>query len=416
MPPPPPPPASEEGHRAEPRRRRGRQESNQLQVPADDSFRRESSFDASFERDGQLRSSHRPKEAENTSQYYGDTEDDELDAAQTDHRRKERKRAPEGDVTVSPPQTPRPARKISTSSYGSVSARPTRSVSFDDGYTPTMSHPPQRHKSRESLGSESSLHSTGYRVRSHSGASETSLSSNPLNHEPWRAKAAAQRPHSRSRRSRSQGEATYSANAGRRRRSRTPTAGDTNRLYQPRRSRSRGSLPDAPSRSAAPSQHSNSRDTSMLADDSFSDAYSHGYASGKCFLFPPHTSLSLSLHACFCTLSLTAPHLTASFHSTSVLQYDQDTWASLPKVLHRSCMLSVPCLLPLVLQACVSTCYCCSSHRPSIYLCESKHYGFKICCIQITHCTFIPVLGCLRFLAGLSYSARNVSFGRHWCS
>jgi len=156
-----------------------------------------------------------------------------------------------------------------------------------------MSHLPQRQKSRESLESESSLPSAGYRMRSHSGASETSLSSNPLNHEPWRAKAFAQRPHSRPRRSRSQGEATYSANAGRRRRSRTPTAGDTNRLYQPRRTRSRGSLPDTPSRSAAPSQPSNSRDTSMLADDSFSDAYSHGYASGKCFLFPPSTSLCM---------------------------------------------------------------------------------------------------------------------------
>ena len=307
MPPPPPPPlpASDEEYREEPKRRHGRQESNLLHVPTDDSFRRESSFDASFERDRRQRSSRRPKEAENASQYYGDSED-ELDTADDDFKRKDGSKGPTGDMTLSPPQTPRPARKISTGSYGSVSTRPTRSVSFDDGYTPTMSHPPQHRKSRESLGSEPSLYSTGYRARSHSGASETSLSSNPLNYEPWRAKAFAQRPHSRPRRSRSQGEVTYSANAGRRRRSRTPTAGDANRLYQPRRTRSRGSLPDTPSRSAAPSQPSNSRDTSMLADDSFSDAYSHGYASGKCFLFPPSTSLCMPM-----TVLLTL-HLTAS--------------------------------------------------------------------------------------------------------
>ena len=297
VPPPPPLPDSDEEYREEPRRRHGRQESNLLRVPADDSFHRESSFDASFERD-RPHSSRRRKETESTSQYYGDTED-ELDAVEDDFKSKGERKSPKSDVTLSPPHTPRPARKISTGSYGSVSTRPTRSVSFDDGYTPTMSHLPQRQKSRESLGSESSLPSAGYRMRSHSGASETSLSSNPLNHEPWRAKAFAQRPHSRPRRSRSQGEATYSANAGRRRRSRTPTAGDTNRLYQPRRTRSRGSLPDTPSRSAAPSQPSNSRDTSMLADDSFSDAYSHGYASGKCFLFPPSTSLCMPLTVLF---------------------------------------------------------------------------------------------------------------------
>ena len=291
VPPPPPLPDSDEEYREEPKRRHGRQESNLLRVPADDSFHRESSFDASFERDRQ-HSSRGRKETESTSQYYGDTED-EPDTVEDDFKSKGERKSPKSDVTLSPPHTPRPARKISTGSYGSVSTRPTRSVSFDDGYTPTMSHPPQRQKSRESLGSESSLPSAGYRMRSHSGASETSLSSNPLNHEPWRAKAFAQRPHSRPHQSRSQGEATYSANAGRRRRSRTPTAGDTNRLYQPRRTRSRGSLPDTPSRSAAPSQPSNSRDTSMLADDSFSDAYSHGYASGKCFLFPPSTSLCM---------------------------------------------------------------------------------------------------------------------------
>ena len=293
MPPPPEPPVSEDSYRKEPRRRLA-PESNRLQVPEDSSFRQEDSSDVSFEKDRQPRARRR-----NTEQYYSDSENDELEG-QGIEKRKDRKKPTADEVTVSPPHTPRPARKISTSSYGSVS-RVARSVSFDDGYTPTMSHAPSTAKSRESLASESSLHSTGYRMRSHSGASETSLSSNPLTHEPWRAKAAAQAksPNSR-RRARSQGEPTYSAHSGRRRRSRTPNATDANRLYQPRRTRSRGSLPDAPSRSAAPSLHSKSHDTSMLADDSFSDAYSHGFASGKCFPFPslcmPARTVPLTLH------------------------------------------------------------------------------------------------------------------------
>ncbi|KAL8594119.1 hypothetical protein ACOMHN_000830 [Nucella lapillus] len=274
MPPPPAPPGSEQHYSEEPRRRR-RHDSKHLSVPGD-SFYRESSFDTSFDKD---RKGSRPyKSRELASSYYGDSEDD-LESTGARIARREKKKMAQEDVAVSPPQTPRPARKISTSSYGSVSARIARSVSFDDGYTPTMSHPPRHSKSRESLGTEASYHSTSYRPRSYSGASETSVTSNPLNHEPWRAKAVAQRPSSRSHRSQAQGEPTYSANAGRRRRSRPPSASDTNRLYQPRRTRSRTSLPDSPTRSTTPSGHSKSREASLMADDSFSDAYSHGYAS-----------------------------------------------------------------------------------------------------------------------------------------
>ncbi|XP_070210351.1 serine/arginine repetitive matrix protein 2-like isoform X2 [Littorina saxatilis] len=281
MPPPPAPPVPEGGeYREEPRRRRQREESNKLLHPMGNSFHRESSFDASFEKETHGVRSGKGQGRDGASAYYGDTED-ELDDGEDAFTEAPVKPSPVGDTTVSPPQTPKPARKISTGSYGSVTPRPMRSVSFDDGYTPTMSNPPRRHRSKDSLASETSLHSMGYRVRSHSGASQTSVGSNPLMNDPWRAKAGTLHPpHSRSRRSRSIGEPTYSANAGRRRRSRTPNASDANRLYQPRRTRSRTSLPEAPGRGGAPSLPRQSpHDTSLLADDSFCDALSHGYAS-----------------------------------------------------------------------------------------------------------------------------------------
>ncbi|XP_076435277.1 uncharacterized protein LOC143275160 isoform X2 [Babylonia areolata] len=270
MPPPPALPASEEHYGEEPRRRRGRPDFNHLKVPGD-SFHRERSFDTSVEKDRKSRGSQEPRDTNSSYPHYDDT--DVFDGAA--HQERKNHTAAE-DGNDSPTHTPRPARKISTSSHGSA-ARIARSVSFDDGYTPTMSHPPHHDKSRESLASEASFHSTSYRPRSYSGASETSLASNPLTYEPWRAKAAAQRQHARSHRSRSQGEPTYSANAGRRRRSRTPSAGDVNRLYQPRSTRSRPSIPDAPSRTPAPSGRYKSRNPPLIADDSFSDSYGHGY-------------------------------------------------------------------------------------------------------------------------------------------
>ncbi|XP_012934822.1 nervous system adducin isoform X2 [Aplysia californica] len=158
--------------------------------------------------------------------------------------------------------------------------RRNRAVSFDDGYTPTLSNPPfsrlpqdgvvgssdglpaRRRVSQTSIGT---LESGSSRPRSTS-----TTSSNPLTYQPWRAKArrrsrsmsisemvyAAGVP--RPRRSHSIGEIFNStvASSVARRRSRTPSVGDIQtRMYQPRqRSRSRASLGDTSFGSAAPAR------------------------------------------------------------------------------------------------------------------------------------------------------------------